>query len=149
MPMASRNAFGSFTFAVFSAKNVSVIITVMIGPPLIEFSMFFSNKTYLFTYMGYTTTQQLHKRHRFKFDLIYWQRYLQRKGQNLQNYLKGKRDWLQSYLQQERQKADYLLVYLFSTLSCTFCVIFTMFLTGFVSYLTFLGVLPIFILCMV
>ena len=39
--MASRDAFGGFTFAVLSAKSISVVVAVMINPSLIEFSMFF------------------------------------------------------------------------------------------------------------
>ena len=34
--IASRDAFGGFTFAAFSAKNTSVVVAVMIIPSLIE-----------------------------------------------------------------------------------------------------------------
>ena len=39
--MASRDAFGHFTFAAFSARNIPVVVVVMIIPSLIESSMFF------------------------------------------------------------------------------------------------------------
>ena len=39
--IASREAFGGFTFAAFSAKNIPVVVAVMIRPSLIESSMFF------------------------------------------------------------------------------------------------------------
>ena len=39
--MASRDAFGGFRFAAFSAKNIPVVVVVMISPSLIESSMFF------------------------------------------------------------------------------------------------------------
>ena len=39
--MASRDAFGGFTFAAFSAKNIPVVVAVMISLSLIESSMFF------------------------------------------------------------------------------------------------------------
>ena len=39
--MASRDAFGSLTFAAFSAKNIPVVVAVIISPSLIESSMFF------------------------------------------------------------------------------------------------------------
>ena len=47
--MASRDAFGSFTFAAFSAQNIPVVVIVMINPSLIESSMLFPIKaTHLF-----------------------------------------------------------------------------------------------------
>ena len=39
--IASRDAFGGFTFAAFSAKNVPVVVAVMISPTLIGSSIFF------------------------------------------------------------------------------------------------------------
>ena len=39
--MASSDAFGGFTFAAFSAKNIPVVVTFMINPSLIESSMVF------------------------------------------------------------------------------------------------------------
>ena len=39
--IASRDAFGGFTFAAISAKNVPVVVTVKITASLIESSMFF------------------------------------------------------------------------------------------------------------
>ena len=39
--MESRDAFGGFTFAAFSANNIPVVVAVMISPSLIESSMFF------------------------------------------------------------------------------------------------------------
>ena len=39
--IASRDAFGSFTFAAFSAKNIPVVVAVMISLSLIDSSMFF------------------------------------------------------------------------------------------------------------
>ena len=39
--MASRDAFGDFSFAAFSAKNIPVVVTIMIIPLLIKSSMFF------------------------------------------------------------------------------------------------------------
>ena len=41
MSIASREAFGDFTFASFSAKNIPVVLAVMISLSLIESSMFF------------------------------------------------------------------------------------------------------------
>ena len=45
--MASRDAFGGFTFAAFKAKNIPAVM-VMINPSLIESSLFFSNQNYSF-----------------------------------------------------------------------------------------------------
>ena len=39
--MASRYAFGSFTFAAFSAKNIPVVAAIMISLSLIESSIYF------------------------------------------------------------------------------------------------------------
>ena len=39
--MASRDAFGGFSFATFNAKNIPVVVAVMIIPSLIKSSMFF------------------------------------------------------------------------------------------------------------
>ena len=39
--MASRDAFGGFTLAAFSAKNIPVVVAVMISQSLMESSMFF------------------------------------------------------------------------------------------------------------
>ena len=39
--IASRDAFGGFTFAAFSAKNIPVVVVVMTVPSLIKSSMFF------------------------------------------------------------------------------------------------------------
>ena len=39
--IASRDVFGGFTFAAFSAKNIRVVVVVMINPSLMESSMFF------------------------------------------------------------------------------------------------------------
>ena len=46
--MASSGAFGHFTFTAFSAKNIPVVVGVIISPSLIDFSMFFSNQNYSF-----------------------------------------------------------------------------------------------------
>ena len=46
--MASRDAFGDFTFASFITQNIPVVVVVMINPSLIESSMFFSNQSYSF-----------------------------------------------------------------------------------------------------
>ena len=46
--MASRDAFGSFTFAAFNAKNIPVVSAFMISPSLIESSMFFFQLKLLF-----------------------------------------------------------------------------------------------------
>ena len=46
--MVSRDAFGGFTFAEFSAKDILVVLVVMISPSLVETSMVFSNRNYSF-----------------------------------------------------------------------------------------------------
>ena len=39
--MASRDAFGGFTFVAFCVKNIPVVVVAMISPSLVESSMFF------------------------------------------------------------------------------------------------------------
>ena len=53
MSMASRDAFGGFTFVAFSAKNIPVVVTVMISPSLIESSMFFFQSKLLIYCIGF------------------------------------------------------------------------------------------------
>ena len=50
MFIASRDAFGGFTFAAFSAKNSAVFVAVIITPSLIETSTFFFQSK-LLTYL--------------------------------------------------------------------------------------------------
>ena len=44
--MVSRDAFRGFTFAAFSAKNIPVVVAVVLSPSLIESSMFFFSFMY-------------------------------------------------------------------------------------------------------
>ena len=56
---ASRDAFGSFTFVSFSAKNILVVVAVMIVPSMIECSMFFFQSkllVLLYIFLKYMTS---------------------------------------------------------------------------------------------
>ena len=57
--MTSRDAFGGFTFAALSAKNITVVVVVMINPSLIESSTFFSNQNYSFYGHAKTTFESI------------------------------------------------------------------------------------------
>ena len=50
--MASRDAFGGFTFAAFKPKNIPAASMVMINPSLRESSMFFFQSKLLIYYIG-------------------------------------------------------------------------------------------------
>ena len=58
--MASRDAFGCFTFTVFSAKNVPVVAAVMIIPFLIVFSVFLPIKTTHLLYRVFSSSDLKH-----------------------------------------------------------------------------------------
>ena len=49
--MASRVTFGGLTFATFNAKNIAVVVAVMISPSLIESS----NQNYSFIVYIFST----------------------------------------------------------------------------------------------
>ena len=48
--IASKDAFSGFVIYTFNGKNISVVVVVMIGLSLIEYSMFFSNQNHSFMY---------------------------------------------------------------------------------------------------
>ena len=52
LSMAYRDAFGGFTFAAFDAKNIPVVVAIMISRSLIESSMFFFQSKLLIYCIG-------------------------------------------------------------------------------------------------
>ena len=54
IPMASRYAFGGFTFTAFNRKHPAVVVKVMTSPSLMESStFFFLNQSYSFHCIGF------------------------------------------------------------------------------------------------
>ena len=70
--IASRDAFGGFTSAAFSAKNILVVVVVMISPSLIESSMFFFKSKLLIycIFLKHTTSFWFSKLHMDDFSCL-------------------------------------------------------------------------------
>ena len=70
--MAFRDAFGGFTFAAFSAKNIPVVVAVMISPSVIESSMlFFKSKLLILFYIFLTHTRSFWRLILFFINLLF------------------------------------------------------------------------------